>query len=309
MDFLRGAAIFLVVLWHLEVVATQNGVNVPEVLHIMNAAFRPFRMPTLMFISGMLLQRSLRKPLRIYYFGKVRTLVWPYVIWATVFLAVARPHTMLDIRQWLPAGHLWFLYFITIYYLLAPLLKRVPSWIVAILAFSGSAIMPQASIPDMGLYFAGFFFLGHFASEHPSVVERVTSRSWLWLYTVAASVMLTASIVDSSRLVFRAELAPFALAGVLVLLNAAKLADGLSWTRPVRFIGRNSIVYYVAHYPIYLLLLPLFSPSRWSLPIGLCAVLAIATLLALLKQTRAGGVLFEFPASGNRKLRNRDNVN
>ena len=70
MDLLRGLAVLLVVVLH---AASHGGAEV-EGWTLVNRHLTPFRMPLLMFLSGMLLHRSLAKPLPVYLWGKVAAL-------------------------------------------------------------------------------------------------------------------------------------------------------------------------------------------------------------------------------------------
>ncbi len=80
MDMLRGSAIVLVMLWHSSAVPVLYGARMPEAVRAVNMFFLPFRMPTLMFLSGLLLPASLRKPLPVYYAGKFAAIGWPYLV-------------------------------------------------------------------------------------------------------------------------------------------------------------------------------------------------------------------------------------
>ena len=71
MDSLRGIAILLLLFWHAFAIPDLLGTPMPDWLRNINNAFLPFRMPMLMFLSGMLLEKSLRKPLPTYYEGKL----------------------------------------------------------------------------------------------------------------------------------------------------------------------------------------------------------------------------------------------
>src|SRR5699024_2842661 len=84
MDAVRGTAILLLLVWHASAVPTMYDVAMPEAVRSANAFFLPFRMPTLMLLSGMLLARSLRKPLPRYLAGKFSMVLWPYVAWVVI---------------------------------------------------------------------------------------------------------------------------------------------------------------------------------------------------------------------------------
>ncbi len=84
MDSVRGTAMILLLLYHCTAVPETLGMPMPTALRWFSAFFMPYRMPTLMVLSGMLLSRSLRKPLPDYFAGKVAGIVWPYLVWVVV---------------------------------------------------------------------------------------------------------------------------------------------------------------------------------------------------------------------------------
>ena len=84
MDAVRGTAIILLLLYHCTAIPLTLGMPMPTVLRWFSTFFMPYRMPTLMVLSGMLLARSLRKPLPDYFAGKVAGIVWPYLVWVVV---------------------------------------------------------------------------------------------------------------------------------------------------------------------------------------------------------------------------------
>ncbi|NSX38244.1 acyltransferase family protein [Pseudarthrobacter oxydans] len=80
MDVMRGAAVLLVILFHTESQISGNLPGYEPIFAIFNDAVAPFRMPTLMLMSGMLLPRSLRKPVGAYLRGKLFVIGWPYLL-------------------------------------------------------------------------------------------------------------------------------------------------------------------------------------------------------------------------------------
>ncbi|WP_297409591.1 acyltransferase family protein, partial [Naasia sp.] len=161
MDLLRGGAVLLVVLLHVQDVAHQSSIPTPEALRVFNQFFAPFRMPTLMFLSGMLLPPSLAKGLRRYYSGKVRNIAWPYLVWCLLFLLLGegvRP--IWDPLAWVAAGYLWYIFFLLCYYLLAPLVSRVNAGTICIALLLISTPLADG-LPKYFLFFAAFFFAGN----------------------------------------------------------------------------------------------------------------------------------------------------
>lgn len=111
MDTLRGLAIILVLMWHAPAIPALFGYEMPVWLAGLNNFFLPFRMPTLMFLSGLLLSHSMSKGWRVYYTGKFRSLVWPYILWAALHMVLyGRGLELTNPRSWIATGYLWFLF-------------------------------------------------------------------------------------------------------------------------------------------------------------------------------------------------------
>lgn len=87
LDAIRGTAVMLVVLYHAIIALDLIGTKAPMWLVLFNDAVSPFRIPTLVLLSGLLLPRSLRKPAGEYVRGKIRGLAWPYLVWTVIVAA------------------------------------------------------------------------------------------------------------------------------------------------------------------------------------------------------------------------------
>ncbi|WP_107705918.1 acyltransferase family protein [Nocardioides allogilvus] len=132
MDRLRGAAMIAVVVLHAELsVRAASGHDLPLV-HAVNGLLAPYRMPLLVALSGVLLTPALAKPWRSYLRGKVRALLWPYLVWVTLDTAyvAARAgglgwdyvaHLAYD-----PKTYLWFLAYLFVFYVVS---LALPSWL------------------------------------------------------------------------------------------------------------------------------------------------------------------------------------
>ena len=143
MDLLRGIAILLVILHHsTQIVAYRIG-DVPEVFAFISAFFAPYRMPMLMFLSGLLVAGSLTRPTGEYIWGKVRRILWPIVVWTIVYAGaeyLADPaqakYMPWELGFW--NTYLWFMQFVFAYYLIALLIKRIPIWVLIVFSFNDS---------------------------------------------------------------------------------------------------------------------------------------------------------------------------
>lgn len=275
MDILRGLAIILVVAWHAPAIPQLLGAELPPWLLAVNDAFLPYRMPALMFVSGLLLPAALRKPPARYYWGKLRFVVWPYLIWAGIhILQVDSDESILHWRSWIATGYLWFLFFIACYYLVAPLLARLPAWLVPAVALAATFALPEGLAHRM-TYFALFFFAGAAVSRSPRLLDLVGSRWWVAL--PAGVVAVGFGIVSAfERTKFEAWTAPLSMCGIVAAIYCVRRIEDKRWTSPLRFVGRNSLVFYVSHFPIIL--------AAWTLlrgPLGSVPALASLLLFAI----------------------------
>lgn len=300
MDALRGVAIILVMVWHAPFIPTVFGWQMGDSIHDLNTFLQPFRMPTLMFLSGLLLPRALRKDWRSYYRGKIRLLAWPYLVWVLIhFVQYGPDHPLTSWRAWYATGYLWFLFFIGVYYLVAPVVTRfVPAFLTP-WAFLVAWTLAPAGLERRILYFAIFYFCGYWLATSPSILAQV--RGWRVGVLGCIALLWGAVAVEGELLIaFRAQYAVFSLAGVLALCWLANRVP-VRWLGPLAFVGRHSLIYYVAHYPIMTLVVQLaehsfmrYEPSIWI--INLAVGLLGCTLLALWRDHPAIFWLFEMPS-------------
>ena len=302
MDTVRGAAIILLLVWHASAVPQMLGIPMPAAVRAANAFFMPFRMPTLMFLSGLLLTKSLRKPLPEYFAGKLAMIVWPYVVWVLIAKVV-----FLDIegmpwwhwRAWYATSYLWFLFFIGVYYAIAPALARLPKWVPVAGFAILSVLLPHQSMEQRLAYFAVFFFLGYWFSSRPGWLRRLTQPRLLALWLVPAVGVGVASSLWTKQLQYNVVFAPLSLAGILALICVCALLPTAGRApRYVPGVGRSSLVYYVSHFPVMVLVTQTLGSSVDPLPlagINLVAAVSIGALLVTAKRHRPWVWLFQSP--------------
>lgn len=299
MDILRGFAIILVVAWHAPAIPQLLGVQLPSWLLVANDFFLPYRMPTLMFLSGLLLPSSLRKSPSAYYWGKFQLIVWPYLIWAFVHQMqydIGSP--LWSPKSWIATGYLWFLFYIACYYVIAPLLAKLPAWIPPGAALLAALILPDG-LPMQFAYFAVFFFTGAAVSRHPRVLDLIGST--LWVAIPAGVLAIAFGIVSAtSDVQYEAMYVPLSFCGIAATIFATRKFESQRWTKPVRFIGRNSLVFYVTHFPVILAVWWLVGPQLENhivpASLGLFIVaIAVSWGLALLQRYRPITWLYRAP--------------
>jgi len=288
MDLLRGSAMLLLILYHASAIVALYGQVLPRWLVVFNEIFLPFRMPTLMFLSGMLLAGSLRKPLKPYYWGKFKFVVWPYIIWTVVHsFTYGLPWPLYNPKAWIATGYLWFLFYLGVFYALAPLLRRVPPLLIVVVSWAISVPL-ETPVEKRFFFLAGFFFLGHFCQSQGAKFERLIN-SWivLALFPLAIGFSLYSAIYGPFR--YQGSLAIFSVLGILVFARLAMKFQNQHWTRPIRYIGRNSIIFYTTHFPIIIVVISL---SMLIFGAPLWAVVPLDFAVALL-----GGLSFAYLAA------------
>src|SRR5690606_37879110 len=91
-----------------------------------------------------------------------------------------------------------------------------------------------------------------------------------------------------------------AMLGILVLVRLAATIPDSRWMRPVQFVGRYSLIYYVSHYPVFAALGWLaMKAGLTNAGVGLVVIFtltgAVSTGFALLGRRMPVKLLFELP--------------
>jgi uncharacterized membrane protein YcfT len=243
-DVLRGSAVILVVFYHAAISVGIAGEEPPAFALVMNDIFAPFRMPLLVFLSGMLLGVALRKRAGTYLWGKFSNIGWPYLLWLIpeVFLAPAPGHWL----AFLAGGtYLWFLLFIGFYYVVGLLTKRVPPILVSGVAFLLSVLAEDESKYGERLFFLlAIFMLGHWFASHERV-RRFTFGSPVVLVLSAVAIAVYFVVTPTAGY---GPVSIFAtLGGVIILARLAQAVGGSRWVGPLREAGKDSIIVYITH--------------------------------------------------------------
>lgn len=315
-DALRGFAILLVILHHTESQVRSNIGDIPSALVVFNDAFAPFRMPTLMLLSGLLLARSLSKSPGVYIDGKLRKIAWPYLLWSFALLGLIAAssrvtgNTSANAAEFLrvfyaPPTYLWYLAYLLVFYAVGLALRSRPSWrdALPVVAMSLAFVLPQDDGGRLA-FLAAFFFLGDALGRRPGAFDKITHGGPL---AVALVVGLTASAfsIAGVRVNYQPEWCFGVLAGVVALLGLTRALTPRVDLAALRWVGEQSIVFYCSHFMALMVAFEILTRAG----IGNALLLAVAlpviaivvgALLAALRTPRGSvpaltSPLFEFP--------------
>lgn len=194
---------------------------------------------------------------------------------------------------------LWYLWFLTAYYVIALVLVRlrVPLLPVMAVCLAGSGLLPSFLRMDRFSALLMFFLLGHY------VVERQISlrgRGYLALLGLGAAVAGGVISVLSGSIKYDPLYVWVPVGLILAILWVSSFYRGNAVSGGLEWIGRNSIVFYAVHFPVMMVaarvLLSTTTPSGATLYVAafLLAVAAGALLQFLRLRFRLAEALFDF---------------
>ncbi|MCD2170205.1 acyltransferase [Microbacterium sp. JC 701] len=319
MDVLRGTAIGLVIINHSILFAGQQG-DLPEPIEAFNSVFAPVRMPLMVFLSGLLVAPSLRKGWRQYTVGKLRRILWPYLVWSVIVVGIDSATDLatgggVPWGDWLrvlysPLAHLWFLYYLLAYYAIALITRKMNALVVATVALGACVFAPDDSWSRFLLLLAAFM-AGKWVSDRPQRLEAAIAHPIVVILASAVFAVGAAVAVAGVDLRYEAVSAPLVAGGVIAAIAASQRIQHARALRPVRFVGRFSLVFYLSHWYGVIVAVqladrvignPLATFAAGVLG-GTAAGVALAWVVRLVPPVNA---LFEFP---RRAALRRNNVN
>ncbi|GLK88097.1 acyltransferase family protein [Pseudomonas turukhanskensis] len=327
-DTLRGTSIILVILVH---TASFAGFNENDTLLFarlidgINDAAAPLRMEIMFLLSGFFVSRGLSKGWRQYNLGKVNNILYPFVVWSLIAYSINKVGATFFGGRWgdwydllrLLVGatdYTWFLYDLFVFYLITPLLRRYNPLLVVglalVIAFSlprewfmwlpgyGDNVpgfeRPIYKVNDLFYYFI-FFFAGDYLVKNRIDLKAITHPAALALSAAAALTVLGLGYFNVVGKTWPGY-APLVLAALPIFCKVAVVASNSLLSAPVTYIGRNSIVFYLVHYPLYMVLvfvlkkLGIVDSSALFLLL-LSAGLLVPLLVVVIKNTRQFNVV------------------
>lgn len=303
-DAARGISILLVLLWHVFTIPSLFGVDVPRPISMVLLISSAFHIPTLFFISGLMLPRSIKSPTFTYVSKRLRSIAWPYIIWTLITcLALGVITELTNVWTWIGGiFHLWYLAVLAVCSAFALVGRLLPIWLLAAswastYVLSGMLLDIDTNAVNRVLFFGTFVWAG--AALGPVMMEEGEPPAWL----LPLMILSSAAAATGGAEFFYAELDPSSFL-VLIPLSSAFLliirkASGLN--RLFSVCGRDSIVWFLVHFP------PMFITARLAavaaappwltwLVTAISGVLACAFAVSFYHRFAWARVLFRLPS-------------
>lgn len=274
-DVLRGASVLLVVLAHAHHFAVSaEGASAASALSplliqavgTINKLFAPLRMELMFLLSGLFVAHGLTKGPARYLSGKFRNVLYPFLLWCLVNFVVREGgsavikgepvawQTLIDLLAGI-AAPTWFLFDLFLFFLLIPLLRRYPAWMVIAATVAMSVILDGAGwshYGEMAYYFAYFVAGDLIARRGWNPATR-----WGGVGVIASALCLgvlgVVALTTSLSKTWWGYL-PLVLASLPAIVALAMLAARSPLSAPLAYVGRNSVVFHLVHFTLFIVL-------------------------------------------------------
>lgn len=225
---------------------------------------KPFRMPDFFLISGLFLSRVIDRPWRHYLDTKVVHYLYFFVLWTTLLLPLmwlfgrGTPETLPQaLQQWAdhlvgtPFAMLWFIMFLSIYFIVTRLTHRVPVWVMLPVA-AALMIFPASTgeyhVDRFGMYFV-FFYAGHvFADRFFALADWARNRPRISVALLLIWAAANKLAIQWGWGELHAPSLVLGFIGISAVVMLSALVSELRWARWLTYLGRNSIAVYLGFY-------------------------------------------------------------
>jgi uncharacterized membrane protein YcfT len=258
-DIAKGFCIVMVVMMH-STLGVEKAAGVDGWLHPFVEFARPFRMPDFFLIAGLFLARRIDRPWPEYLDRKVLHFVYFYVLWMAIQTVIktglagdgvaAIPADFLHgLIQ--PYGTLWFIYMLPVFFVVAKLVRPVHPALVLIVGaalqiapiHTGSVIVDEFA--SRFVFFYAGYALAHAVFAFASRVQEMpqVALGGLLLWALLNGGVVEAGLAD-------APLVSLGLAGLgaMAVVSVSALLAATPVAAPLRYLGANSIVIYLAFF-------------------------------------------------------------
>ena len=307
-DYAKGICIVLVVMMH-TTLGVEKAAGTVSWLHGFITWAKPFRMPDFFLISGLFLASRINRPWREYADSKVLHFAYFYVLWMSIqFLlkgyglyqeggptAVLQAYALGFVE---PYGTLWFIYMLAIFFVVVKITKSVHPALI----FGMAAALEIAPIET------GYLLIDEFASRFVYFYTGYWMATYVFDYAAKVNSLNIAAIFSGLMLwgfgnTFMvnngfAQLPGFSLImgfiGAGAVISAGVLLSKLSFAKPLRYAGKNSIIIYLAFF--------MFMATTRSLLLKYNVVADLGSIAILTTVVGVLGPIFLFWGTRNTKM-------
>jgi uncharacterized membrane protein YcfT len=260
-DYAKGFCIIMVVMMH-STLGVEEAAGAEGWLGYLVAFARPFRMPDFFLIAGLFLARVIDRDWRDYLDRKVVHFAYFYVLWLTIQFAFKAPgmvgeHGAAGVAEFFllsfiePFGTIWFIYLLPIFFVLVKALRRVPWWLVWLVAAALEAL-PVATgwvvIDEFAARFV-YFYSGYiFAPQIFRLADFVLQNARLAIGYLAVWAVVNGLAVFGGIANLPGFSLGFGFAGAVAVVALSTLLSKSNVMGAVRYCGQNSLVIYLAFF-------------------------------------------------------------
>jgi uncharacterized membrane protein YcfT len=260
-DYAKGFCIVMVVMMHSTLGVEQAAGQQSWMGHLVAFA-KPFRMPDFFLISGLFLARVIDRDWRTYLDRKVVHFAYFYLLWVTIQFAFKAPgfaaeHGAFGVVKLYaeafiePFGTLWFIYLLPIFFVVTKLTRSVPVIVIWLIA-AALEIAPIETgwtvIDEFAARFV-YFYTGYvLAARIFRIAAGAQARPMLAAYALVAWALLNGFYVFSGLADRPFVSLTLGLIGAAAVVSVSALMAKSDVFAPLRWLGRNSIVVYLAFF-------------------------------------------------------------
>ena len=289
MDALRGAAIILVVHFHV----TENIAKYPDAPNMLielTDLIAPLRMPILVLLSGFLVSNSILKGKKKYFSGKIKNIAYPFLIWTVIMYALSYAKevylgdpmqaTLLQALTVMPLYHLWFLEFLFIYFVVIYYLKNINPLII-LLGVTSLYIIFYGYGDDRLLSLFIFFNLGYYVGKNlDEVSEKIKTMNPMFIIiSTFLAVIFSKLNMENELLNSNVYYLLSALFFIPILIRVFMLIEDTKLSRFLEFFGVGSLIIYLVHLPIITVVFNILKIAYPGSTLSAYFILMIATVI------------------------------
>jgi uncharacterized membrane protein YcfT len=260
-DYAKGFCIIMVVMMH-STLGVEAAAGEPSWMGHLVAFAKPFRRPDFFLISGLFLARVIDRDWRTYLDRKVVHFAYFYLLWVTIQFAFKAPgfaaeHGALGVVKLYaeafiePFGTLWFIYLLPIFFVVTKLTRGVPViaiWLIAAALEIAPVETGWTVIDEFAARFV-YFYTGYvLAARIFRIAAGAQARPMLAAYALVAWALLNGFYVFSGLADRPFVSLTLGLIGAAAVVSVSALMARSDVFAPLRWLGRNSIVVYLAFF-------------------------------------------------------------